>query len=461
MADIGISRRQRVFVVLEDTKGVLKSPTAANFIRTAGDAVMNQSPDFTNSEEKQNTLDILDQFQNATPAGEFSVPMYARPAGVLTKDVSNSVPQGIDLLTSFAGSVVTGTTGMKVSGSLTDVATTLTYKELNGRFPDSGIIKIGTELIYFASRTETSNTEGTLDGLVRGHGQSVAAEHLDNDEITLESIVLMPAQSSPSVSVYIETDHTVQAMSGCSPTTVSLSVANEGAVTFGITGNGMHMYLAGTVEVQNTATTGSNTVVVKNAKQYTEGVRIFNATTGDGKDSGYLIQSIDLDTNTLTLSTILTADWTADDTIKGWLPETGTLIGAPIESRHTGVKIGGIVSKFRSSEITFNVPKQFITDEVGTTFPEDYVEDVRDITMNVNNYFRKEDVAMFVDGFESNEQSIELTFGKDLGKQMVVTMPRNKLTVPTVNFEAPVVSLSIPARALGNNGEDSFSIRFE
>ena len=97
---IGISRKQVVFAVKETTCGTLKYPAAIDFIRPAGLAIINQIPEFVPSEELRNTLDILDEFQNQIPPGEWSVPMYARPAATL-----GGTPQGDALFQSWQGSL--------------------------------------------------------------------------------------------------------------------------------------------------------------------------------------------------------------------------------------------------------------------------------------------------------------------------------------------------------------------
>ena len=65
--NIGLSRKQRVFVCVEDTCGTLKFPTAStDFILSAGNAALNQGTTFVDSLELRDTLDVLAQFQNAT-----------------------------------------------------------------------------------------------------------------------------------------------------------------------------------------------------------------------------------------------------------------------------------------------------------------------------------------------------------------------------------------------------------
>src|SRR4030042_1617180 len=115
--NIGLSRKQRVFVVLEDTPGTLQWPNATlDFVRPAGNAVINQAPTFSDSQELENTLDTLDQFQDAMPPGEFTLPLYIRPSGTL-----RTAPQGAPLLQSIQGGA-----GLAITAALATAITTAT-----------------------------------------------------------------------------------------------------------------------------------------------------------------------------------------------------------------------------------------------------------------------------------------------------------------------------------------------
>ncbi len=79
---VGIARKQRVFAIREDTKGTLKYPDASTpLLVLAGFIDLNQNPAFTDSEEVQDSRDLLAQFQDMTPAGSLTLPMYVRPSG--------------------------------------------------------------------------------------------------------------------------------------------------------------------------------------------------------------------------------------------------------------------------------------------------------------------------------------------------------------------------------------------
>jgi len=99
--NIGISRQQRIFLVKESTRGTLVFPaTDGSAVETiaSGDGSMNQSPNFTNSNEIRNSRDVLDRFVDARPAGSWSFPTYMRPSGT-----AGDVPQDDVLYECFFG----------------------------------------------------------------------------------------------------------------------------------------------------------------------------------------------------------------------------------------------------------------------------------------------------------------------------------------------------------------------
>lgn len=454
---IGVSRKQRVFAVLEDTEGTLKFPAAANFIRPAGDAVMNQSPDFFDSEEKQDTLDVLDQFQNATPPGDFTLPMYLRTVA------SYATPQGDALFQSWQGGVNPTTTAslatQGLAGSKTATGGTIDTIA-GGSFPTCGVIKINNEEIHYGSLATLSSTSVRLTDCTRGYRSTTAtSSHVENDSVSLESRWYPQDTESPSFSLWIETDHFTQGMSGCSVGSVVLGVNNEGAVTLTFTGNGMEMVWAGKSQLaSNSASGATSSITVDDAKLFKVGAYIQNYTKSDtNSGSGFLITESNATANTLKISTGITMAWATDDYIQGYLP-SASVLGSAVESRYTDIELDGVAATIKNTDFTFNVPKVYITDEVGTTYPEDYMEDVRDITATLNLYFREADAKYFKEGYDGNEVTFWARFGNTAGRRLEIYMPKCKLQVPTMEFTAPAVNLSMPLKALGDSGEDSCEV---
>lgn len=82
MANLLIKPKQSgLFAVKETTFGTLVFPTSADALALAGDASLDQNPSYTDSEEIINSRDVLAQFQNMTPMGDWSFTTYCRPSG--------------------------------------------------------------------------------------------------------------------------------------------------------------------------------------------------------------------------------------------------------------------------------------------------------------------------------------------------------------------------------------------
>ncbi len=99
---LGLAMEQTAFAVLESTKGTIAFPTVAGeMIVGAGYGEVNQQPTFTDSEEIVDSLDILQRFQDMTPAGSWSFPLYLRPSGV-----AGTAPMGDAFYQSLMGKQV-------------------------------------------------------------------------------------------------------------------------------------------------------------------------------------------------------------------------------------------------------------------------------------------------------------------------------------------------------------------
>ena len=458
---IGISRSQVVFAAKETTKGTLVFPTAIDFIRPAGLALINQVPEFMDSEELRNTLDILDQFQNAIPPGDWSLNMYCRPAATI-----GGTPQGDALFQSWQGSL-NPATAASLNASATTTALTLGFDGLTGgEMPNRGVVLVGTEYTHYTGITRASQTAtaGTLTGCTRGYFGSTATNHADDDDMDLSSRFYKQTVSGESFSLWIKTDHFLQGMSGCTVANAVIGVNNEGAVMFTMSGQGMQMVFAGKGTVSTAVTAGGTLIEVNDADLFSVNARIQNSTDGDtNSTTGYRITRVDRTLNKIAVSPVLVLGWEATDVVEGFLPPA-TVIGTPIESRYTSILIDSVTGKFRSNDFTFDVPKQYIVDEVGTTYPEGYVEDVRGISADLNIYFRKSDAKYFTLGLNSYEVPIALIFGATATASSVrgmdVYLKRCKLKTPEISGDGPTLALSMGLTALGTVGEDSAELVF-
>lgn len=490
LQEIGLARKQRAFVVLEVGTATLKFPSATlDYVIPAGDAIMNQNPAFVNSVEKKNTLDIIDRFQNTMPAGDWSIPMYLR-----MPDVNYAVPQGAALFQAWQGALGSMAT-FTLDADYATADTLIHASGLTRYLPGVGVINVASNggasdsQIHYGSltRAEDSATCSFGDLTFDYAGSSTPATADTPNTITPLSPFYRQDTESPSITVWIETDHFVQGIAGASVNSTVLGVTNEGAVVLTFSGQGAEMVWAGESALATLATAGVGyiTVPAGEGKRFSVGAFIYNETRtpATAASIGFEIESITLlggvgGGDLITFATPLTGDnhnfaWVAPaggwlgpgttatgDIIRGYLPLTPTTIGTPIESRLTDIELDGVAAKLKGGDITFSYPKTYIEDEIGLDFPEDFLEDVRAITSSLSVYFRKANASYFTDGYNGEEVPVLFRFGNTQGDYMEVYLKRSALEVPTISFAAPAVELAIPLTAIGTYGEDSCDVVF-
>ena len=206
------------------------------------------------------------------------------------------------------------------------------------------------------------------------------------------SIVYGQALTKPSFTLWVQKEHTVFFLTGCTVSSAKPSITNKGPVTLDLSGQGMRMGWAGYDSLSADEAAGQTILSVDHPKRFCAGARIWNETKADDNGGlGYEILEVDVPGGTITVATPIPAGgWAEGDIIRGFLP-VGVEIGSALESRHTTVKIGGVAATLKSLDLTVNDPAKYMEDEItATQFVEDYVEDVRDISGTLNVNFRRD-----------------------------------------------------------------------
>jgi len=452
--DAALSRKQRVFACIEGQHGQLRFPIPEDAIRPAGDATMTQAPSYTDSSEKFDTLDLLDKFPNSMPPGEWLIPMYVRMSGF------GSAPQGLDL---FEGAL--GRKGMEASAELAEDAdagdTGIVLTAVSGDISPVGVIKIGNEIIRYGRYDKAT---GSLLDCVRGYHDTVPEEHAEGEAVMWLSSLYLLDTCPPTLSIWIETDHVIQFMSGCVVEESTVPVQNADGLKMTFKGRGMAMGWAGKSVVQTDAPAGVAVVQVAAPKRYTEGARVYNKTKNDFGTFGYEVLEVRQATGELVLAAGIAQDWDAGDEVSGYLPPAD-IGGEALLSRDTVVLMNGVPGKVTSTNLTIGTPVEFL-EEVGTRFPEEYAPKVRNITMNLDTILRRTSVDLFKEGYDGIGIELLLTMGSVPGQKVSFFMPRVKSTVPIQQFGGPAVTLQIQGTALGKVdgaqvGENSICIIFE
>lgn len=459
--NIGIARKQRVFAKLETVLGTLVFPSGTtDFIRPAGNAEISQNPAFVDSEELQNTLDVLDRFQNALPAGKWKIPMYLRPSGTV-----GSAPQGDALFEALQGDKEAVTAAICTIEATASTSMIEINTIAGGILPEKGVVTLAgtvSEKVHYTgiTRVARNSTSATLTGCTRGYASTTAATHALAQVVTLSSIFYKQELTSPSLTIWIESDHFVQGIYGASVDEAVFDITNEGAVKVTFSGQGMKMVYAGTSALSSNSVATNTHIHVDDASLFSADAYIYNKTKHDAGGAAVYskISSVDTAANTLTLANNLGTTGATDDVICGYLPLDETVIGDPIESKDTTLQIDDVAATIKSCSLTIRAPKKYVDDEVGNDYATDFMEDTRDINSSLNVYFRKADAKYFTDGLANEEPTILFTFGDTAGSIIDVYFKKCNLEVPTINYASPAIELTMPMKALGTIGEDSCEI---
>lgn len=230
---IAVAYQQNVFATLETTKGTLAFPAAAgtDVVVAAGFPDMNQNPAFVQSQEVVYSRDILNMFQNVTPAGTMTLPFYIRPSGSL-----GVVPMGANLLTSLFGKqTIVASTSVTYAQQVTKPSLSVWFQRGHTVFNAAGAVVDSMKIGY--------TTKGGL--LATATLQFLQLGYAGTSQVSTAA-----AQAATSVTVDDGTKYTVgsviwnsttQAGAGDKATngyTVSAVVGNVLTIAPGIVGTG-------------------------------------------------------------------------------------------------------------------------------------------------------------------------------------------------------------------------------
>lgn len=277
------------------------------------------------------------------------------------------------------------------------------------------------------------------------------------------------AQTLPSFSLWCKYGDAVFFAGGATSNQAKLAATKKGAAKWDFSGQFMAMGWCGTDELSaaiDYVATPITAIPVKDARKYkmvgTMGGKI-KIGTDDNAGEGYAVTAVNYTTNTLTISPGIDTDQAADALVVPFLP-TGSVIGEPIEARTFGVSLDGglTTTKITSQDLTFTNNVQYQEEEIGEEEnPTDYVEGDRRINSSLSLLMRRDDLGLFYDGLQSGVyKDVEISFGDDAtaGKLVTLTLPKCRLTAPTIAPSSPTVKLNMELTALGTVGEDSASM---
>lgn len=452
----GKSNVQAVFACIEDVTGMLQKPAADDYIVPRGNASMNQVPTSSASEELSESLNVIDQFQDAVDPGEASIPM------ILRLPSSGGHMQGHALMLAAMGEVQEpDTVTAELRLDVNESADVLPLENIaGGFFPPRGVVQIEDEKILYTSVSFTDETVVDLTGCVRGYDGTEAAAHAGATPAALKSRVYSQDTCRNTVSIWMKNDHLVTFGSGGVVTATQFGMSNEGGQTVDVTVQFRRMGWCGRSFVSGTPSGQVLTVADENgepaAMAYTVGGYIRNTTQkDDNSGAGYRITAVDYDAGTITVNGSISG-WDDGDQLDAWLPSASP-IGNTIESRSARVFIDGKTGKVREGSLSIGTPTEFLY-EIGDEYPGESVDTKRDINMTMDAYMRAREAKELGRGYEGYEIPVAVLFGRKAGEILSVSMPRVKMVMPEIGTDGAAFTLSRTGSVLGVKGEDALYI---
>lgn len=461
--EVARAQLQSVYAVIEDVSGELQMPTLDGYINPAGRATMTQTPTYTESEELSPSLNPIDQFQDAVPAGSGSIALYGR----VNKDFSK--PEGDALFVALMGdyndpakmtaSVAEAASNTATTIKITDIQNdnVITDNVLDGKFPPRGVIKIGNEKILYRDSEMGAGGVMTLKNCKRGYDNTTPAAIAADAEVQMLSRIYSQNVCRPTLSIWILNDDKLCTfMSGCSITQDQVRLQRESGQMFTFDFQGRKMGWAGVSSLETAPTGATITLSEDGADAYTPGALLWNKTKKDDNNgAGYRVMEVNDVTDTIVVSPAPTG-WAAGDMLHPWLPK-GVRIGTAIESRFAAVEIEGKSGKMAEGGLTISTPVTNL-EEIGDEYVGEGVSTTRSITLERNIYFRTKDAREFGKGYRGYELPVTVFAGKYPCMTLAHYMPRVKFNTPEITESDTVVQMQQNGTALGCTGEDALFI---
>ena len=453
---VGLAIEQVCLCVKETTKGTAVFPTAAaELVIGAGVIDMNQQPTYTNSEEIANSLDVLDRFQDQVGAGTFTIPTYIRPSGT-----AGTAPMADVLFESLMG---IGTNSAGVSEAYSQATTkpsfTLWLKKSHTLFFGTGacvdscalnFTNKGACMATFSGGFMQMGWAGTCSAngaTASGDGASYVVDDASN---YAEGDTAIHVDSGTGSCL---TGDTITFAGDTTVYFVATGFAGDGDSDVVIASPGLTKALLDGVAM---TITGNRLITVVDGQKFTAGGRVRIALENNSK-AGFEIESVS--GNVLTMTEAVTC---ADEAvIAGYLDETLTAVGSPLESKNTTISFDAVTTALKALSLTISSPAVYQVDEITTSgYPEDYVEDTREISGTIDLLFRENDMGLFYDGLNDVSVATVITIGTVTGSICTIGLLQTELEVPNITTDKPTVSLTSNLHAIGSTGEDSATMTF-
>ena len=272
-------------------------------------------------------------------------------------------------------------------------------------------------------------------------------------------VTYKPAKTMPSLSLGIRDGHTCFFISGVVVQSVKGTLEAKGAIRLEFSGSYKKEVKAGTAETVSGSTTSVINLESGGAKRFDVGS--FVEVDGDNNGgAGYSVTAVDTSADTITISPALASAPSGGVTVQGYLPNP-TIAGEPVQCRTGSVTIAGVSLPVITLEFEVNNNVEMIQDEVTSdSYPSDYIEGKREVTVTPTLYFRKEYLQYFYEARQQTDLVITMGGGDTAGEQVLVTFNQVNLDMPEISGDT-ARKLAIKGVALASSAlEDELSVKY-
>jgi|GEM_PF-3107836 len=275
--------------------------------------------------------------------------------------------------------------------------------------------------------------------------------------------VLDSSLTIPSFSLWRKVGTTVFAMMGCTVETLEISIAGDAIASLAWSGSFMRQFLAGESTLSQTEAKDATTLHVTHSKRFSDSnIRI---SVGDNTPAtGYLITSIDYETDIITISPGLAEEETSGATVKGWYPTSGAVdTKKPICGKMGVVTIDTSQCVVLTATITLtNNIKYYIDEKNGLAYATAYgAPTFRDVNGTLTMYYAPAGSRYFYKADKREKDALIVPAGDVSGNRMRVFCPQIEYKAPVLSGDEEVM-IELPFDAVGSAaGDDELRIAFD
>lgn len=443
---IGLGRQRALFVKEQSAFGTPAVPGASDKVMALDDLSFPPlSPTYVADKQLRDSRDQFSRFEGKTPAGSFTLSIYAKPSGT-----AGTAPDGAALFKACLGATPsTIPAGLTCLTASTASALKVTASALSATNIGDLLLIEGQVVMISSYAAGTPDTIGITPPLsaVPAVGAAIGRSVNYKAATYLPSLTCLVRDAHTS---FLSTDAVVESLS------VKIPGNDMATLTFG--GQFGRQVATGTdaVGAAGVADGVVTAFPVADCAKFEEGSR-FNCES----ETNIYVSAKSADSGAGILTVVRgsgAAAHAAAAAITPWLP-IGTEAGSPVHGKLGSVKVGGVAVSFTALQVDLKNGTKMIDTEAGSNYATDYIEGARAVTGSVKLYFRKDDLKHFRVAQKKTAVTIVAQAGSVAGAIAAVVLQKAELDIPAISGNDQR-ELDIKFTAFAVNGNDPITLGY-